>query len=647
MMSDFGNFDRSEKSVSLGDWSEFKEQVRAKTNIVDLIGEGRAVTPRRGGNEYVALCPFHPDRNPSLTINPARQTFMCWVCKEGGDCFSYVMKSENLEFRAALELLANRAGVEMPARLSKITPEQRSFKEEVAAALEWACDQFHQSLRNGAAGEAARDYLLSRNFEEQCWNTFGLGFHPDNWEWLIRRRPDHLSLEALKAAGLIGERDEGRGYYDNFVNRVMFPIRDTNGKTVAFGGRVLPGQAGDSAPKYWNSPETMVFKKSQILFGLDHAKKSIQEKHLALIVEGYTDCIALHNFGFTHTVGTLGTALTSQHVELLRRFCEKAVLVYDADFAGMTAMERSLPQFMAYDFDLKILTLPEGNDPADYLENFGTEAFERLIETAPDGWDFKLKQVIERIGLRSDRERQRVMEEMLELLCQVPRQETSAKEDMWLGRLSRQVMVQEHTIRRKLKELRQAQQRTKKNEMVRVDSAENSDNWFNRVTSGRINAISGLLCELLEVIVSDVSQAEPILAKIPQELDADPELLRFCDRLRDLLEENRLSVHELHSDLTDHLQLQFLVWLESEASRKQWRKTLDNSVANAHGVSSVVADLLTTLELQLHEMEHQRNFHESLERREQRSGLDESTLDLLKKSQAFNSKRATLSRSSQ
>lgn len=439
---------------------DFKEQVRAQTDLVALIGSSIALQPRHGGREFVGLCPFHDDHNPSFRVYPERQSYRCWVCNEGGDCFSFVMQYDRVGFREALEMLAQRAGLTVPQSVRRQggDGENRNRQFEILA---WAEKQYQEALLS-AAGERARRYLASRHLSQETIASFKLGYHPNDWNWLLERaRARGYSAEELQGVRLVGKNESGR-YYDNFVDRVLFPIHDTRGRPVGFGGRILPDASGTTGPKYWNSPEYPLFNKSKLLFALDSARDAIVKSDTVVVMEGYTDVIMAHQSGLKNTVATLGTAATDLHVSELRRFARKVVLVYDGDQAGQDATERVLPKFLAQAVDLRILTLPGGLDPADYLADYGPEAFTALIEGAVEAWEHKYRTVVARFGMESIDARHRVLQSMLEVLAQVPLQGGSLgadwqiRETVIIGRLSQRLSVPETTIRQQLGGMRGA-----------------------------------------------------------------------------------------------------------------------------------------------------------------------------------------------
>jgi DNA primase len=468
------------------DADQFKESVRTATDIVNLIAESVTLQPQRGGREFVGLCPFHDDHNPSMRVYSDRQSFKCWSCGEGGDCFSFVMKREHIEFREALEMLARRANLELPKRhrpAGSEADESGENKNRLYEIVAWAENEFHECLLKAPAAERARRYLKERGISGATWARFRLGYHPDNWQWLITRARGRYSPEELERVGVAGERDGHNGYFDFFADRVMFPIRDAQKRAVAFGGRVLPGSDESGGPKYWNGPDTVLFHKSRLLYALDQARDLISKSKTAVVVEGYTDCILAHQHGLTNFVATLGTALNETHVINIKRLAQRVVLVFDGDEAGQRATEKALAKFLAHEIDLRILTLPDDLDPAEFLTERGPERLLSLLDHAPEAFDLKLQLTKNRHGLESIDSRHRVLTEMLEVLSQVPAAVGAAgpagnwqmRENVILGRLSQELKISEANIRERLHELRTAhQQRNGTSTVVRAagDDAE-------------------------------------------------------------------------------------------------------------------------------------------------------------------------------
>jgi len=443
-----------------GTGDDFKELVRSSTNLVDLVSEIVALKPQHGGRQYLGLCPFHDDHNPSFFVYPDRQSYRCWVCDEGGDCFRWVMNIEKVSFPEAVESLARRARLEIPKKHRQEQPGGGPSKADALEVVEWAANLMHQALQTGRNADHAREYVAKRKLSEETVKNFRLGYHPEDRYWFQERARGRFTPAQLVAAGLIRERDDGQGYSPmDLADRLIFPIFNENGKIVAFGGRVLPGRNDQNRGKYWNSQESAIFQKRRMMYSFDRARESIRRLGCAIIVEGYMDCIACHQAGVTNAVATLGTALTEDHVRVLRRFAPRVVLVFDSDDAGQRAAERSISQFIAQDLDLRILNVPSGKDPADYLEDHSREDFLRLTESASEAWEFKLQAVLKRIGTNSVSGRQQVLGQMLEFLSSAPGLAGSIREDLILRNVCWRVQVDERIARQQLSELRNASQK--------------------------------------------------------------------------------------------------------------------------------------------------------------------------------------------
>lgn len=438
---------------------DFKELVRSSTSLADLVSETVALKPLRGGSDYVGLCPFHDDRNPSLHVYPDRQSYRCWVCDAGGDCFRWVMEIEKVSFPEAIESLARRANLEIPRRARPAGDNQSELrKSDTYTVLEWASGLLQQALRIGGAGALARQYVQQRKLTDNTLREFRIGYHPEDWNWFLEQARGRFTPQQLLTAGLIGERATGQGYYDNLVGRLVFPILDERGRVVAFGGRVLPGSNITSDAKYWNSRESGIFHKSRMLYAFDRAREAIRRSRTAIVVEGYMDCIACHQAGVQNVVATLGTALTEEHVRFLRRFAQCVVLTFDSDDPGQKAAERSISRFLSQDMDLRILTLPAGKDPADFLEVHTADEFRVLAQQAPEAWEYKLQTVTRRLGTDSISGRQQILNEMLEFLAAAPGMPGSVREDLILRAVCQRIQLDERTARKQLKELREKQQ---------------------------------------------------------------------------------------------------------------------------------------------------------------------------------------------
>jgi DNA primase len=435
---------------------DLKERVRDAIDIVDLVGTYLSL--RRAGKAMVGLCPWHEDSRPSFQVNPERQTFRCWVCNIGGDVFSFLMRMERLEFREALEQLAQRAGIDMPRGRNGLPTDE---KAAIFAALAWAADRYRDCLRGAPESKAAREYLASRGLTPQTVETFRLGYAPPAWDWLLRQASAAgIATSHLAKAGLVVERSDRSGHYDRFRDRVMFPICDQLSRCVAFGGRVLPGAPPDSA-KYINSPETPLFSKSSMLYGLDTAREAIATSRRAIVVEGYTDCLAARQAGIHDVVAVLGTALGERHAKLLRRYADRIVLVLDGDDAGRRRANEILDVLLAEPIDVRIARLPSGVDPCEFVLDQGREAFESLVASAGDPLDYRLDEAIARLAPDAgDDAALAAVESVLAALAKVSPQSSLSpsqvrlREDQVVGRLSRRFGLSREVLRSRMLALR-------------------------------------------------------------------------------------------------------------------------------------------------------------------------------------------------
>jgi DNA primase len=436
-----------------------KEQIKRAVDIVDLIGDYAPL--RREGRGYKAICPFHDDSRPSLQVNPERQSWKCWVCNVGGDIFDFIMKREGVEFREALSMLADRAGIVLP-KTRGASPAAVDEKQQMYQAMAWAEEQFHQCLLKAAEAEPARRYLVGRGISAESIERFRLGFAPDQWDWLLKRSQatSHTS-QVLEKVGLLSRKQDGSRHFDRFRGRLMFSIRTPQRQCVAFGGRIVPGIEVKEQAKYINSPETPLFSKSSMLYGLDLARESIVQARTAMVMEGYTDCILAHQCGFANAVAVLGTALGEKHLPLLRRFADRVILMLDGDDAGQRRTNEVLALFVQQQLDLQILTLPDDLDPCDFLVARGAEAFREQLEQCVDALEHKFQTATQGLdGTSSIHQAQQATEEILAVLAQAPRLQTTAagaarlKEDQILHRLSRRFGIGEQTLRQRLVELR-------------------------------------------------------------------------------------------------------------------------------------------------------------------------------------------------
>ncbi len=364
------------------------EEIKSRVDIVELASE--YLTLKKAGRNFLGLCPFHQEKTPSFTVNREKQIFYCFGCGEGGNAITLLMKIANKSFPEAIKHLAEKTGVILPSRTTgRDGQEKESLHQEIVNLNLRVAQQFSRNLAS-PVGKIARDYVLKRALSDETVKQFRLGYAPDTW----RSTADYiegagLSLKLAEQAGLVVAGKEG-GYYDRFRGRLIFPIENVFGEIIAFGGRIL--EAGE--PKYLNSPETPVYIKGKNLYGLNKAKEAIRQNGFCLIVEGYFDAISLVDAGVRNVVATLGTALTRDHLELLRRYTQHVVALFDPDAAGRKALDRSLELFLGANMHARALILPDGCDPDDFIKKYGKDKLDELIAAAPSISDYYIDNIL-------------------------------------------------------------------------------------------------------------------------------------------------------------------------------------------------------------------------------------------------------------
>ena len=391
--------------------SDFVDRVRSAVDVVALISE--SVPLKRAGRKFRGLCPFHAEKTPSFYLDDEKGLFYCFGCQTGGDVFKFVMLRENVEFLEAARLLARRAGIPIPEQRAG----QRSERESILAAHRDAASYFHEILKNGDEGAAARRYLRGRGITGETVERLQMGFAPDSWDGLR----DHLlrrgyDVEHLVSGGLLSRKEGRSSTFDRFRGRVLFPIRNLSSEVVGFGGRVI----GDGEPKYLNSSDTPVYNKRETLYGLDVTRGAIRDTGEALVVEGYFDFASLLQAGIGNAVATLGTSFTEQQAALLRRFADRVVMNYDPDAAGATATRRSIDLLISLGFSVRVLRIASGQDPDEFVRAAGGEAYRALVAQAPRHFDYLLECAIAGRDTMDRELKSRVVREILPIIAKVP-----------------------------------------------------------------------------------------------------------------------------------------------------------------------------------------------------------------------------------
>ena len=413
------------------------EEVQRYTDIVVIVSQH--VPLNRRGKNYIGLCPFHNEKTPSFTVSQEKQFYKCFGCGEGGSVFNFLMKKEGLSFSEAVRSLARKAGVDIPQRRDA-SYEKRDYlyqANNLAAG-------FFQACLSSEEGRQAREYLDKRGIDRGSIEKFRIGYAPDRWDGLLTAAQGKgISAETLLGAGLVIAREGKKGCYDRFRNRLMFPISDLTGKVIAFGGRSLDGKE----PKYLNSPETALFHKGGCLYGVDLARGDIFREKKVLVMEGYTDVIMAHQYGISWAVGLLGTALSEEHVRLLRPWTEVVVLVMDGDAPGLKSAERNVETLIREDVETRIAELPEGYDPCDLLLKEGRDSFLEKVGGAAEFFDFKVKRASQRLGLSTPSGKLAFARELIPLIAQIP---DELKRQLTIKHLAEQIAAEEGILRRSL-----------------------------------------------------------------------------------------------------------------------------------------------------------------------------------------------------
>ncbi len=386
------------------------EQIRAANDIVDVIGAHMPL--KRNGANFVCLCPFHKEKSPSFNVNPSRQIFRCFGCGKGGDVFSFVKEYENLDFMDAVRRLAERARIPLEMDNDPAARDQRSIKDQLLKLHEAITQRWQQCLAGEAAGQVARDYLERRGVPPEAVREFRIGAAPEAWDDTVNwAKSKGFAPELCETAGLILRRDSG-GWYDRFRGRLMFPICDEQGRVIAFSGRVLQGD--EKQAKYVNSPETPIFSKGRVLFGLDKAKRAILDAGKAILAEGQLDTIACHAAGIRNVVAPQGTAFTADQARVLKRYVDEVVLCFDGDKAGRNAVIRALDPLLAAGLAIRVASIPPPDDPDSWIRAHGAESFRSLLDRAQGVFDFHLQGLCSENDTASDRGRLVVLRSMAE-----------------------------------------------------------------------------------------------------------------------------------------------------------------------------------------------------------------------------------------
>lgn len=422
------------------------EEIRQRSDIVEVIGETVRLKPQ--GKSFVGLCPFHADKKPSMNVNPQMGIFKCFSCGKGGNVITYVMDFHKLSFMEAIRQLAARAGMVLPEENTEEDQEKYQKNESIRFVLE-AAQKYYHSLLGQKEAQIARSYISKRGFSQEIVSMFGIGYSPDAWRRLSEEMfKQGFSERLLEEAGLVIKREDNM-VYDRFRGRLMFPIQDSSGRIIGFGARQLKEEKDQ--PKYINSPETVVYNKSQVLYGIFQAKNPIRNLGSAILTEGYADTITLHQYGFTNAIASSGTALTRNQLQLLSRYCKHVYIAYDGDTAGQNATLKGLELALEEGFDVKIMSFPHGEDPDSFVRSRGSDPFRSLMLSAVPFLDFRVE-IMKANGILNDPPRMaQAIRDLIDLIVRIP---DTMQHDLLLQRLWDKLRLSEMQLQRMYEEYR-------------------------------------------------------------------------------------------------------------------------------------------------------------------------------------------------
>ncbi len=466
----------------------FLQELKYKTDIEDVVSA--YVTLKRHGSTSKGLCPFHNEKTPSFTVYNDTQSFYCFGCGAGGDAVTFIKKIENLDYLDAVKLLAQRAGLQMPR---DSFDDSLSKRRRIILEINREAAKFYYTCLLSEQGRAGLEYYLSRGLTKNTIKRFGLGYAPDKWDELLKHLKEKgYTISDMLAAGVIKKSQRG-SYYDTFKNRVITPIIDVRGNVIAFGGRVLD----NSKPKYVNTAETLVYKKTNELFALNLAKDSKADN--LILCEGYMDVIAMHQAGFTNAVAGCGTALTNEQVRLIARYTKEVILAYDADEAGQKALNKAVALFRQADVKVKIPTLSGGKDPDEIIRKYGRDKFKGMLEGASNEIEFALLDLRNKFNLDATQGKIDFLNEAVKVLCNA----SPVEQDLYLSRLSNELGVEKSSIRLQMdaykSRMKKSSQKIYSKKIINESIRQNKRlTYENNSTLKKLNAekrIIGLLCK--------------------------------------------------------------------------------------------------------------------------------------------------------
>lgn len=577
------------------------------SDIVDVISE--SVILKKAGRNFFGLCPFHSEKTPSFSVNASKQIFYCFGCSAGGNVLSYVMKYHGISFPEAANMVARKYNIMLETK--EIDPAKRkelNLKESLFRLNKSVMTYYHDTFLTAQKSESAREYLKNRGILEDTIQEFKLGYAQDSWDGIVGVLRKHKVSKVLAGkSGLVLERKQKSGYYDRFRDRIMFPIFDVNMQIAGFGGRVM----NDAMPKYMNSPETPVYSKSRILYGLHAAKQYCRQEGFVYIVEGYFDFLSLYQQGIKNTVASLGTALTSAHIRILKGYAAKMVLVFDSDAAGINAAKRSIGLFMKEGVETRVLVLPAGNDPDSYMLKHGEKAFTEMASKAKTVMQFLLQAAIDEHGL-SVEGRIRVLNEMKQYLVQI---QDSALRSLYVKELAEKLNIDERAVLEKVRESYQ-QQPTQRFSLVDEKRADEKQEDENLSSDRREEQIISMMLNYPDII-GEIKKRDVLayfysekLKRIAKKiLSVDPKKNAFITSVMATMKNNEdqqlIASYAMNDSFSEENIAQTALSLMNRIIRvrKKQENTLTSKIISAEkGSDSDVMDLLKQKQAEIQQL---------------------------------------------
>ncbi|MEN8194707.1 MAG: DNA primase, partial [Bacteroidota bacterium] len=541
------------------------DQIRDSADVVDIISG--YVQLRKRGKNYIGLCPFHHEKTPSFTVSPEKQIFHCFGCHAGGNIFKFLMDYKNISFVESVEEVAEYLGIKIEQESTPFSGDNSEMEEYYEINV-LAAKYFSNKLLKSDEGEIGRNYFKQRNVKTQTQKVFGLGYAEPSWEdILLYFKENNVNLIKAKEIGLIDTRDDGT-FYDKYRGRLMFPIFSTNGRVIAFGGRIMNPE--EKAAKYINSPESKIYSKRKTLYGLYHSKEEIRRVNKALLVEGYMDLIALHQSGIENVVASSGTALTEEQVQLLSRFTKNITVLFDADIAGQKASLRSIETLLKQDFDVKLVSLPKGEDPDSYINKFGVDEFNSQINNAQNFLEYQASQY-EMDGAFEDPVKQTTA--IRELVKSAALVTDDLKRQMFLKTISKKFNLREKLLEKEMDKFQNLNKQAEENYSRRIKRAASVEPSGNGTAEADISLANIIEKEIIELLLEGNEEIiEQIFDHIHPDEIKNEKFRKVMTIVEECYREGNISPSTIIEKVTDEETKTFILSLalNQEAISKKW-----------------------------------------------------------------------------